>query len=99
MRASKLGTKRMDKTNGYVMVRVEGDGVGKRWKAEHLLVMEEHIGRRIAKGEVVHHINHIKTDNRLENLQLQTRGQHLKEHEPDHKNNFRVPGRGGYLHG
>lgn len=46
----------------------------------HVAVMELSIGRRIAPGEVVHHINHDPKDNRLENLQILSAGEHSKHH-------------------
>lgn len=66
---------------GYVVLRNDGDVI-----FEHRAVMEEHIGRKLAEDEVVHHINGDKTDNRLENLQLMTRGEHSTMHNKRRKN-------------
>lgn len=46
--------------------------------------MEKHIGRLLDKNEVVHHINHDITDNRIDNLRLYAnRGIHTKEAHPE----------------
>lgn len=62
--------------NGYKVLYLEGD----KSRKEHIYIMEQHLGRRLVKGEVVHHINHNKLDNRLENLQLMTWTEHSRLH-------------------
>lgn len=56
---------------GYVMVlNPERTGEKDKYIQEHRLVMQNHLGRKLHKGETVHHKNGVKTDNRIENLQL-----------------------------
>lgn len=68
------------KREGYVFVlsRDHPFADAQGYVREHRLVMEKFLGRIIPRELVVHHINGIKTDNRIENLQLLTQKEHRR---------------------
>lgn len=43
-------------------------------------IVESLIGRKLHPDEVIHHINGIRTDNRIENLRILTRSEHSRLH-------------------
>lgn len=58
--------------DGYVLIWVPEHPYANSqgYVREHRLVMEKHIGRYLESGEVVHHKNKNRKDNRIDNLQL-----------------------------
>lgn len=65
--------------SGYIQVW-EPDHPNTRhgWVFEHRLIMEKALGRHLTRKEEVNHINEIKDDNRLENLEVLDKATHTR---------------------
>lgn len=76
--------------NGYVMVRFPEHpfAKGNGYVFEHRLVMEKHIGRYMFPHEFIHHINKVKTDNRIKNLKIVNNHYHPSLHVKSRKCSF-----------
>lgn len=74
---------------GYVRVLMPDHPKNiKGYVYEHRLLMEQYIGRYLMPWETVHHINEIKTDNRIENFFLCTHKEHSALHMEGRKPNM-----------
>lgn len=68
--------------DGYIWCRAENHPFAnsKGYVKEHRLIAEKHLGFILPKEFVVHHINGVKDDNRIENLAVMTIGAHSALH-------------------
>jgi len=73
---------RIVNSEGYVLIKKPNYPYTQKsgYIPEHKYKTEKKIGRPLKENEIVHHKNGDKTDNRLENLELMTRKQHVKHH-------------------
>lgn len=65
----------VDIVSGYRYIWLDGKQI-----FEHRHLMQNHIGRKLEKNEVVHHIDGNKLNNTLSNLQLMTKKEHTLFH-------------------
>jgi hypothetical protein len=62
--------------NHYKTIQINGKQV-----RLHRYLMEKKLGRRLGFNEIVHHKNGDKFDNRIENLEVVSRSDHMKIHD------------------
>lgn len=81
-------------SNGYVLVRVGVDhhlADVRGYAYEHRVVAETKLGRRLRRGEVVHHLDGNKENNSAGNLEVLTHAwHHVKHRKPGGRR--RLPG-------
>lgn len=63
-------------SNGYKYIW-HTDGSGEK---EHRHIIEQVLGRKLTKNEVVHHIDGNRTNNDISNLRVMSRGEHSRLH-------------------
>lgn len=61
---------------GYIMVKIARN----KWNKRCRVVIEKELGIKLTHKDIVHHINEIKTDDRIENLEITTRAEHCRHH-------------------
>lgn len=71
--AEQRGNTQRDRGEGRAYRKLNG-------RHEHRVVAEGALGRPLARGEVVHHIDGDKRNNAPENLEVITQGEHMRRH-------------------
>ena len=84
------GGKYYDK-DGYVQILMPEHPMAKKdgYVLEHRFIMSEYIGRLLGQAEVVHHIDEVKDNNQIENLELYEKREHDRMHTVARYNNIK----------
>lgn len=65
----------------YAIVKNHPRRTSKNYVLEHIIVMENHLKRLLNINEVVHHIDGIKKNNTINNLQVMDKSEHSRLHQ------------------
>ena len=87
-----IGSGFSKKPNGYIEITM-GENKG---RGQHVVIMEEMIGRSLMANECVHHKDGVRDNNDPSNLQLMTRSEHAKHHALESNNNRKRDSAGRY---
>ena len=67
----------------YAVVKNHPKRTKNRYVLLHRIIMENYLGRLLEDNEVVHHIDYNKLNNKIPNLELMLRIEHIKLHMND----------------
>ena len=67
----------------YAIVREHPKANQYGYVLHHRVIMENHLSRLLNENEIVHHKNHNKKDNRIENLEVMDAKQHAQLHRKE----------------
>lgn len=69
-------------SGGYIMIYLPKHPLASKYGyvLEHRLIIQTVVKRELKSNEHIHHINSIKNDNRIENLKIMSRSEHMRLH-------------------
>lgn len=51
------------------------------WILQHRFIMAQYLGRPLSSNELVHHKDHDRKNNAIENLKITTKSEHMRTHK------------------
>jgi len=81
------------KPSGYIEI-TRGEH---KFRGQHRVIMEAHLGRRLEHNEVVHHKDENKQNNSIDNLIVMTASEHARNHAIERYNKRLINKKGKFI--